>query len=229
MMKRCAALLGLILAPGLAFAHDFWLEPGNDGLILRYGHRGGELLAIDAGKVKALRCIEKGIAKDRLSSATFTAQEVSVPAHCAAASAFYYGGFYSLTPDGEVNLPKNEARDAVKAWESKQFAKWVDSQSDQAGTVLGDEFEMVPVSDIAHAREGDKVSVRVLLQGKTVSGAIITIDHRPIGETDSAGETRVRIRTSDVESISASLRRPVSTPEADAVVFEASLSFQVAK
>jgi nickel transport protein len=228
-MKCCAALLGLLLTPGLALAHDFWLEPANDGLILRYGHRGVELLAIEAGKVKAIRCIDKGIAKDVLSSATFTPREVRVSAHCDAASAFYYGGFFSLTPDGEVPLPKNEARHAVKAWESKQFAKWVDSLSNQADSILGDEFEMVPVSDIAHAHQGDKISVRVLLQGKPVSGAIVAIDDKPIGETDSAGETRVRIRASDIELISASLRRSVSTPEADAVVFEASLSFAVAK
>jgi hypothetical protein len=94
---------------------------------------------------------------------------------------------------------------------------------------VGDELEIVPASDLARARKEDKIAVRVLYQGKPVSGAVVAIDHRPIGETDSAGETRIRLRSADVESLSASLRRSVKTPEADAVVLEASLTFEVSK
>jgi hypothetical protein len=58
---------------------------------------------------------------------------------------------------------------------------------------------------------------------------VVAIDHRPIGDTDSKGEIRLRVRTAGIESISTSLRRPRVTPDADAEVLEASLTFEVLK
>jgi uncharacterized GH25 family protein len=180
--------------------------------------------------VKALRCLEKGATRDLLGAATFTPKEVKLAGRCNAAAAFLDGGYWSLTPDGEVNQPRSRVPQAVKAWASRQFAKWVDARSPAAsGAILGDELEIVAVGDISRAREGDKVTVRVLSAGKPVPNAIVAIDHKPLGESDSAGDVRVKLRTSGVETISATLRRKVATPEADAVVLEASLSFEVAR
>ena len=50
-----------------------------------------------------------------------------------------------------------------------------------------------------------------------------------LGETDDKGEVRVKIRASTVESVDASFRRTVKTAEADTEVYEASLTFEVAK
>ena len=69
----------------------------------------------------------------------------------------------------------------------------------------------------------------MLLAGKPLAGAILAIDHKPLGETDDQGEARIRIRAADVEQVSASFRRPVKSPEADSEVFEASLTFEVAR
>jgi uncharacterized GH25 family protein len=222
-------LLTALLAPTLARAHDFWLEREGAGLVLRYGHRGGELLAIDRAKVKSVRCLEQGSVRDPLPTASFSPKEVKLAGRCSAASAFLDGGFWSLTPDGEVNRPKNQVPDAVKAWASRQFAKWVDPAAAGSATPLGDELELVPVTDLSKAHEGDKVTVRLLLGGKPAPSAIVAIDHKPLAETDSAGEARIKLRTSGVETISATLRRKVATPEADSIVLEASLSFEVAK
>jgi uncharacterized GH25 family protein len=221
--------LAALLEPALATAHDFWLEREGESLVLRYGHRGGDLLAIDQAKLKSARCLDKGATRDLLGGAAFAPKEVRLPGHCGAASASFDGGYYSLTPDGEVNLPKNQVPSAVKAWASRQFAKWVEARSPSAGAVIGDELEIVAVSDLSKAHEGDKITLRVLHQGKPAPNAIVAIDHKPLGETDSAGETRVKLRTSAVETIGATLRRKVATPEADVEVLEASLSFEVAR
>jgi len=98
-----------------------------------------------------------------------------------------------------------------------------------AGAALGDELEIVPVTDLARAHEGDKVTLRVLWRGKPVDDAIVTIDHKPLAETDAAGEARLKLRTSGVETVSATLRRAIATPEAESEVLEASLSFQVSR
>ncbi len=228
--RRAAALAAaVLLAPALASAHDLWLERDGDGLLLRFGHRGGELLAIDRAKVTAARCLGGGATRDLLPAATFAPREVRLAGRCGAASATFDGGYYALTPDGEVNRPRSQVPDAVKAWASRQYAKWVDPAAPGASTPLGDELELVPVTDLSKAHEGDKVTVRLLLRGQPAAGAVVAIDHRPLGETDSAGQARLRLRTSGVETITATLRQKVATPEADAVVLEASLSFEVAR
>lgn len=223
-----AALL-LLCAPGPAAAHDLWLERAGERLVLRYGHRGGELLDLGRARVKSLRCLDRGVSRDLLPAAVFAPKEVAVAGRCEVATASFDGGIYSLTPDGEVNRPKNQVADAVKAWASRQFAKWVETGAKGAGAILGDELELVPVSNLAKAHEGDKVTVRLLYLGKPAPDAVVAIDHKPLGETDSAGEARIKLRTSGVETISATLRRKLATPEADAEVLEASLSFEVAK
>ncbi len=225
------AALTLASLPRAAHAHDFWLERSGDAsYLLRYGHRGGETLAIDAAKVKAIRCVESGAAaRDVRDGAVFTATEVKVAAHCAAITAFNDGGYYSLTPDGEKNLPKNQVPDAVKSWASRQFAKWVDPRSPVAETPVGDELEIVPVTDLAKTKVGDKIAIRVLFQGKPAPGAVVAVDHRPIGETDSDGVTRLRLKNPGVQSLTTSLRRPLGTAEADALVLEASLTFEVVR
>jgi uncharacterized GH25 family protein len=231
---RLLFLVTVVLASlpwaGLARAHDFWLERQGGALVLRYGHHGGEVLALDAAKIKTLTCRQGAQApRDVLARATVAPQQLTFTGTCALVSAFHDGGFWSLTPDGEKNLPRSQVPDAVKAWRSQQFAKWVDIHSPLASQPLGDGFEIVPVSDLSKVKTGDKATFRVLLAGKPLSGATLAIDHKPLGETDDQGEVRVKVRATAVESVSASFRRVVKTPEADSEVFEASLTFEVAR
>jgi nickel transport protein len=233
MTRSLRQLLPALLAlawTSQALAHDLWIERGDGGFLLRYGHHGGAVLPLAAEKVKMLSCRkDKGGAENLRAKAVTAPNQLGLKATCAAISAFFDGGFYSLTPDGEKNLPKNQVADAVKGWRSKQFAKWVDGRSALAGQALGDEFEIVPASDLGKVKTGDKATFRVLLGGKPLAGAILAIAHKPLGETDEQGEARIKIRAADVEQVSASFRRPVQSVEADSEVFEASLTFEVAR
>jgi uncharacterized GH25 family protein len=223
-------LAAALAAPALAAAHDLWIEPEGGAFVVRYGHRGGEILPVQADQLKGIRCAEgTGAPRDVASAARFAPKEARFPGPCAVASVVSDGGFWSLTPDGEVNLPRTRAKDPVKSWASRQYAKWVDARSPRAREPMGDELELVPVSDLAKARQGDKITLRVLSGGGPVPDAVVAIDHKPIGETDSKGEVRIRLRRPGVETLSATLRRPHRTPEADADVLEASLTFEVAR
>jgi nickel transport protein len=233
-LPRYLFLLGVIAvvlaSEGAAMAHDLWVERQDGAFVLRYGHRGGEALALPGAKIKSFVCRPgKGAARDLVASAKIEPKQMSVTGSCSVVSVFLDGGFWSLTPDGEKNLPRNQVPDAVKAWSSRQFAKWIDVRSPLAGQSLGDEFEIVPVGDLSKVKTGDKASFRVLLAGKPLSGATLAINHHPLGETDDRGEVRVKIRAQDVESVSASFRRPVTSPGADSEVYEASLTFEVAR
>jgi uncharacterized GH25 family protein len=224
-----AAVLVVLTLSGQALAHDLWLQREGSALVLRYGHRGGEALPLDANKLRTLSCRKaKGPVENLRRAAKVAPRQVSLTAVCVVASAFFDGGYYSLTPDGEKNLPKNQVPDAVKAWRSRQFAKWIDIHSPLAGQPLGEEFEIVPVTDLSKTKTGDKATFRVLLAGKPLAGAMLAIAHKPLGETDDDGQVRVKIRGTAVESVSASYRRAVKTAEADSEVFEASMTFEVA-
>lgn len=217
-----------LVAPRAACAHDLWVERAGDGFVLRYGHR-GEDLPIDAAKVRTILCWDGARpAKDVRSTARFSIEAVRFPGPCAAVSVLHDGGVWSLTPDGEVNLPRSEVANAVRSWTSRQYAKWVDARSAAARAVLADELEIVPVTDLARAREGDKVTLRVLAAGEPVQDAVVAVAHRAVGETDSKGEIRLRLRPG-VASVSTSIRRPAATPAADTEVLEASLTFEVAR
>jgi nickel transport protein len=220
----------LLALPVGARAHDLWLEPRGGVLVLRYGHRGGEQLDLDAAKVKTVLCRNgRAAATDVRAASKVSPKELHTPSRCDVASAFLDGGFWSLTPDGERNLPRSRVPDAVRSWQSKQWAKWIDVRSPSAGEPLGDELEILPVGDLSRVRQGDKATFRVLWQGKPAAGAVLAIDHRPLGETDAEGACRVKVRASDVESVSATLKRPLGTPEADTLTAEASLTFEVAR
>jgi uncharacterized GH25 family protein len=221
--------LALLLVPQVSLAHELWLEKAGEAFVLRYGHRGREATPIEVSKLKSVRCSDGKATRDVLASAAFTPKGVELAASCAAVSAFYYGGFFSLTPDGEKNLPKTKVEKAVRSWESKKFAKFVDARSEAAFAELGDELEIVPARDVGRVRAGDKIALRVLLAGKPARGAVVAYGDKPIGETDSAGETRIRLRTGGFQEISATLRRAIRTPEADEQVLQASLCFEVRK
>jgi len=230
MTQRVLIVAAALALPFAVRAHDLWLEPQGEALVLRYGHRGGETLDLDAARVERVLCRRGPLpASDVRSRSTTSAKELRTPSRCDAASAFLDGGYWSLTPDGERHLPRSQVPDAVRSWQSRQFAKWIDVRSPAAGSTLGDELEIVPVSDLAKVRQGDKATFRVLWQGRPVAGAVLTIDHRPLGETDGSGECRVKVRAPDVESVSVTLRRPLGIPEAETLTAEASLTFEVAR
>ena len=223
-------VLSLLVFSRVAVAHDLWLEPQGGAFLLRYGHRGGEALALDALKLKSLSCRkDSGAPQNLLKSAVVAPKQLVLQASCVVLSTFLDGGFWSLTPDGERNLPKNQVPDAVKAWRSKQFAKWVDVHSPLANQPAGDEFEIVPVTDLTKVKTGSKATFRILLAGKPLPGATLAIDHKPLAETDDQGEARIKIRGNGRESVSASWRHAMKTAEADSEVFEASLTFEVAQ
>ena len=224
------ATIAAALGPARARAHDLWLERSADGFVLRAGHRGAEASALDAATLRGVRCARAGDGVRALDGARGEGGAIRVAGRCDAASAAVDLGFWVLTPDGEKPLRRSQAPDAVRSWRSLQFAKWVDVRSREAAAVLGDALELVPVTDLARARVGEKVTVRVLVDGRPAPGAVIAIGHEPLGETDSGGAARVKVRHAGLETISATLRRPLGGPGADAdtEVLEASLSFEVA-
>lgn len=229
-MTRPLLALAVLLVPAAAGAHDFWAEPSGDGFAFRRGHRGGRLLRLDRAQLRTLRCATgDGPAADLRAEVVAAGAELRVAARCDAVSASLHRGFFSVTPDGEVSLPKDRVPDAVRSWESRQYAKWVDAGVARAARPLGDPLELVPVSDLSRARAGDRATFRVLLDGEPLAGAAVASGHEVLARTDRAGEARVKLPGPGLASVAATVRRRVATAQADALVLEASLTFVVAR
>jgi nickel transport protein len=228
---RHIAAAVLLAAPALAASHDLWIEREDGAFAIRQGHRGEQRVPLDPARLAEVRCrTERGeLTRPAAAPSSGATPELRVRAACLAISAAVHHGFWSLTPDGERNLPRTEVAQAVRSWESRAFAKWVDARgaAPAVAAPLGDELELVPVTPLARLRAGDKLTVRVLHAGKPVEGAIVAAGHHALGETDRAGEARVRVRGKDLACVAATLRRPLAKPEADQLVLEASLCFEV--
>lgn len=229
-LARQAALVAALLAPAAAGAHDLWLAREGAALVVRAGHAGAPQ-PIDPARVAAIRCVPgpgPGAAADVRARAAFAPAEVRIPGPCAVVSVALRPAFWSLTPDGQVERPRDEVPDAVRSWEAVQLAKWVDAGAPAAAAPLAEPLELVPVTDLARARKGDKITVRVLAGGAPAPGAAVALGHHGLGLTDSKGELRLRLRAAGTTVVSASLRRPLASPKAESQVLEASLSFEVA-
>ncbi len=225
-MWRMTIVFWLALGSFPALAHDLWIEKDGSAYVLRYGHRGGAALPIDAAKLEQILCIDAhGQKTDLRSQAVIDQNTVRFQGACNCVSVFYHFGFYSFTPDGEKNVPKNKVKDAVKSWESRDFVKFLDTGTCE--TAFGDELEIVLGSDIHSVRVGDKITVRVLYRGAPAAAATIAYHDHTLGVTNSQGEARVRLRQGGMQFIRASMKQPLNSPEADSVVLSAGLLFEV--
>jgi uncharacterized GH25 family protein len=225
-----SALAAAMFIPVSASAHDLWIEKKEGGHVLQYGHRGGELMPIETAKLESAACINaKGEKTDLLPGATFSPRAVTFKGTCTAVLAFYHGGFYSLTPDGEQNLPKNKVKDVVKSWESREFVKFVDAAAGASSKTVGEQIEIMAATDLSKVREGDKVTLKVLVDGKPAAGAAVARDHNPVGETDSAGEVRLKVKSAGLQVIEATVKKKLDSLEADMLIMTATFCFEVGR
>jgi uncharacterized GH25 family protein len=115
----------------------------------------------------------------------------------------------------------------VKSWESREFVKYVDVSAAGASRPTGDQIEIVPATDLAKVREGNKVTFRILVNGTPAAGAVVARDHNPVGETDSAGEVRLKVKAAGLQVIDATVKKKIDAPEADSQVLTATIVFEV--
>lgn len=79
--------------------------------------------------------------------------------------------------------------------------------------------------EIVKTKDGDKLRVRVLADGKPAPGAIVMYDGKPRGETGTDGALHIRIRHPGLQLIQATAHTPHAGPEAEEVVHTTALTF----
>lgn len=114
--------------------------------------------------------------------------------------AIFHNGVWTKLKDGKwENKPRSEVKGEVDY--STESVKYAVSLFDHhlQPKALGYPLEIVPEQNPLHMKEGDSVTVKVLLNGKPLEGAKITNDYVNLGDdayqtTDSEGKATLLIR-----------------------------------
>jgi nickel transport protein len=228
-MKGLLAAL-LMLVAGSAHAHDLWLEREDGDLVLYYGHKysphqGTTYLEYDAKWVLEALCFDAaGTSVPFQSEATYPFR---MRGNCAAAHVSISSGYWTKTPYGTQNTPKNEARMPLSSWLSYDSVKRIDHWTEALARPLAAGLELSPLEDPLSLREGKKLRLRVTFDGEPAREAVVAYDGRPRGQPGPDGKINIRLRHGGFQVIQATLKRSIASEKADEVIHSTNLNFEL--
>jgi nickel transport protein len=238
MQKKMAFVLVLLLsAVQYVLAHDVWIANRGDKLVVVYGH-GGKFEPYDPQKVKdakAFGCGAKAVAVEvgrQEDGVTIDSKEQP-----ATVTAFFDSGCWVQTTDGWKNLGKRDAQgkfSVVEAQKSRKYAKALLTPCDGFSKPMGLAFEIVPEIDPFAVKTGERIPLKVLLDGKPVEGAVITTGDAghsrsaDLPRSDKEGKASATITKPGFQLIVASFKTPITgDPDADVLSLSTALTFEV--
>lgn len=222
---RHAHVLFLALAGAPAGAHDAWIEPAaGGGFTVVFGHE-GQLEAAQPAKVLQVQAVD---ASGRSLKVHRDGVQLKVEGQPSLLLLRYDNGFWSRTPEGSKNLPKNQVPGAVSATHALKYGKTVLVWDAQAGRAQGLPVEIVPQSAQVPAA-GTQLPVQVLWDGQPLAGAMLSwhaAGQDKEARTDAQGRASVGVYRGR-QMVSVSARRPLANDaRADAVSVSSALVFE---
>jgi nickel transport protein len=224
--------LGLTLVAGPVLGHDLWLERGGDRLTLQYGHlrghaghEGAARLEYAPTVVQRVLCLgadgqpRPGEVGDRYP--------VTVSGPCALTYVLASSGYWSKTPFGTRNQPRDELHQVVDSWVSYEGVKRLDAWGETLSAPATGDLELVPLENPLALRPGDKLHLRVTYQGRPRAGVVVAYDGSPRGESNADGLVSIRLREGGLQLIQASFSEAIDSPKAQRAVHATGLVFEV--
>jgi len=236
MFKRILfAVLLLLPVTKIVLAHDTWIEKRNGQLLVLRGH-GGDVEAYDPALVKEARAIDaKGEAVEIEIVNNKENALLSTKGDPAIVGALYDSGYWLKTTDGWKKATKREGKgkyNIVESIKSKQWCKNILGATSESSKSVGQRFEAVPQKDPTTVRAGDKLPIKVVLDGKPVEGAVITTggghasDKKDLLKTDKDGIANVMIEKAGFQMVKANHKIPVKDdPDADVLDLSSTITF----
>ena len=219
------ALLSLPVLP-----HDLWIERTGGAYTLYNGHKhsghgGDRVIPYGPAFVTQAQCFDtQGQVKHEAKGSS----PFRLEGECAVLTIAASSGYWSKTPKGTHNVPKDEARQVVKSWLSREWVKRLDVWSPALARPLTPGLELVSLEDPLQLVKGDKLRLQLTLDRQPVAGATVTYDGEPRGMTDEEGRINLRIQHGGFQMIAAGINRPRPTPQADKEVLATTLVFELA-
>ena len=230
-----ASLLAGMSAANLAQAHGIWFAQRSNQLALIYGLGADDLDVIKRqNKLKSFTAYDehgKEVAAQLTPSGPLLVVNTDNKPAIVAAMMDY--GLWSKAADGEwYNKGKDEVPNATVSLHTFKYAVHLREPLHGAMPVLpGQKLQIVPVGKQLPDRMGQPLTVRVLFDGKPVSGAEVQPDlvndpdSTPL-KTGADGTVTVKVRNQGLNVVVAKLDSPSSEPaKASTDEHEATLSF----
>lgn len=225
---RLLALLGLISAP--LPAHDLWIE--RDALLHtlsygheRSGHEGAKRLEYRPETVRQAGCY--GASGREQKAERGKAYPVTLKGDCAASWFLASSGYWSKTPYGTKNLPRNEAGAAINSWLSVEAVKRIDRWGEGLARPLTGELELAPIDNPLGLKTGDKLRLRAYFQGKPAAHVTVAYFGKPRGVTGADGAINIRLQEPGLQLVQGSMELPLNDGKADKAVHATSLQFEI--
>jgi nickel transport protein len=221
----------LLLAPALpAAAHDLWLEKEGGGHVLLQGHRSGahagaERVSYAPDFVQQALCADtQGRTKPLVVAAGYPAK---IQGDCAALLVAASSGYWTKTAWETRNAPKTSISGVLKSWRSEDSVKRIDRWSAALAQPLGRGLEISPVDDPFRLGVGDKLRLRVTLEGRPRADVPVAYDGATRGATGEDGTVVLKIRHGGLQMIAASLETPLEDGKADTLIRATTLNFEL--
>jgi len=228
-MKGLLFTMVMVVA-GHAHAHDLWLEKENGGFGLYYGHKYSRHQGTTFVEYEA-EWVREGLCFDAAGTSIPFQSEWVYPyrmrGECAAAHVAISSGYWTKTPYGTQNVPKNEARMPLKSWLSHDSVKRIDHWTEALARPLAGGLELTPLEDPLSLRKGEKLRLLVTFDGRPVQDAVVAYDGKPRGRPGRDGGINIRVRHGGFQVIQATCTRSAASEKADEVIHSTNLNFEL--
>lgn len=225
-------VLGLLTYSTL-FAHDFWIERKDGKLFIVSGHD-DKWDIYDPARVKEVKAFDsKGSTLKVEAVMQKDIAYVAPTESMAMISVFFDNYFWVKTTDGWKNITKRDAQkqglQILESGQSFKYAKYISTWADSFSKPIGTKIEIVPQKNHLALKPGDKLPIKVLLDGKPLENAPLFLhgSHDEIAKTNKEGIANIEVKKGH-NIVSSTTRVPlVNNPDADQLYLRASVSFEV--
>ncbi|GAB6072944.1 hypothetical protein JCM14244_13210 [Venenivibrio stagnispumantis] len=221
-MKKIVTFLFLIWS-SLAFAHDLWIEKEDKNFVLYYGHRGIDFLKYNPENIIKIYCFDKNL--NNVDFKISNPYPVKINGKCEGIYLLYSSGYWTKTPYGEKNLPKDKVDTPIESWLSYESVKRIESFI--IPKPISDNLEIVALNDITKLKEGDKIRLQVFFNKRPISNIVVAYEDKPMGMTDEEGKINIRIKHSGFQNIVATYVEKINSSKADKIIYTTHLNFEV--
>jgi nickel transport protein len=221
-------ILGIFFSS--ANAHDLWLAHEEDHLILYYGHhsaahQGVARMPYLLSQIETIHCLD-ATAHVRPPLAT-QVYPLRLYAPCAFTQVHKNSGYWSKTPYGTQNLPKNQVNYVLESWEAKENVTRIDAWHEAFKHGIGSGLELLPTHNPFSLKINDKIRLIVLYHGKALKNVRVFYQGHERGHTDENGMIAIRLRHSGLQLFQVTQQHPLNTPQADSTIETAALVFEL--
>lgn len=203
------------------FAHDMWID---DALILHYGH-------IEA---KGSHGEEKEIKKDAIdkvycstNSDIFEVESKEPKANCDTLFIVLNEVYYTKTPYGTKEQPKDKTKMAISSFKSIESAKRINN--DSSVQIFKEGLELSLTNKLSNIKVGDKARLLVTYDGVPKGGVSVAYANSVKGVSDKDGAINIRIQEAGLQNIKASLTFKGDGITCDEIIHSSTLNIKVLK